>query len=217
MKKISIPIEHQSIIKYYINLSEELKGEILQIISKSKIGIKNTDLINEISETLSLEKKDLENLFMILDSLLGAQEGLGVKSEDEFFNILLNAINNFEEKVEDTINVTNELIRLMNNCGSSYVITRGAESILTDSQNLFLNACLYDDLRPVYLNKEKTKLQGFILIHNLKIKYYSQNKRKELFFSLTSEDLKELKEQIELSEKRTLDIKANNLPIIDID
>lgn len=63
------------------------------------------------------------------------------------------------------------------------------------------------DIRPIFTDDSNVKINGQIILHNLKISYQEGDDIKEIFFAIDNNDIKKIKEQAERAEKKENEIK----------
>jgi hypothetical protein len=76
-------------------------------------------------------------------------------------------------------------------------VTSKALDLMTEQHNLFLDANVLTDIRPVFgPNADDTPLAS-TLFHTLKIHYHEDSSHKEIFIALDSIDLKKLQDVLQ--------------------
>jgi hypothetical protein len=99
-------------------------------------------------------------------------------------------------------------------------LTTKSNAVMTDCDNLFLQAKILTDARPIF-NNDATKIEGMGISHALRIHFEHNQKHRDLFFTLDSIDLKKLKAVIDRAEKKSQVLqsmfKANNIVYLDVE
>lgn len=152
---------------------------------------------------------------MVLNSLFSAKKSLEV-DDKQFFEILKHSIEKMENLAFPSEKIAADLVELVSINGENLVKTSKIVELITDNQKLFLDASINNDIRPVF-EDDSNDLTSAIVIHNLKIVYRESDVTKEIFISLDSNDLKTLKEKIEIAEKQLKKLKKKlNLDLIEV-
>ena len=99
-------------------------------------------------------------------------------------------------------------------------LTTKSNAVMTDCDNLFLQAKILTDARPIF-NDDASKIEGMGISHALRIHFEHNQKHRDFFFTLDSIDLKKLKTAIERAEKKSKALqsmfKANNIVYLDVE
>ena len=81
------------------------------------------------------------------------------------------------------------------------------DQLKTDHQNIFYDAKILTDLRPVF-NEPKDQPVGAIVTHTLKVIFHEFGEHKELYFSLDAEDISTLKKIAERANEKMASLQA---------
>ena len=99
-------------------------------------------------------------------------------------------------------------------------VTSKALDVQTQHQRVFSQARIVTDLRPVFGVDPAAKPTAAVIVHTLKIEYRESGTKRQVFIALDKNDLKELKDLLDLAEKKEASIEAllepTNLPILAI-
>ncbi|MBA7656344.1 hypothetical protein ES703_64268 [subsurface metagenome] len=97
---------------------------------------------------------------------------------------------------------------LVTNKDESFGLINKALQLYSEYQNLFLDARILTDLRPIFKSNLKEGPAGGIIVHNLKVIYQSKHdsRSQEIFLALDSADLDTLIKVLERAKE-----KAENL------
>ena len=91
---------------------------------------------------------------------------------------------------------------------------------MTDCDNLFYNAKILTDARPVF-NDDASRLEGIGIVHVLKIHFEHNQNHEDFFTVLDSLDLKRLRSIIDRAEKKAQVLKAlfktKNIVYLDVE
>jgi len=112
--------------------------------------------------------------------------------------------------------------RLFNIFNSDHVLQLNTKaiSVITDHDNLFYQAKILTDARPVF-NDDGSKIEAMGIVHMLRIHFEHNQNHEDFFTALDSRDLKNLKEVIERAERKSEVLqaifKANNIVYLDVE
>ena len=215
METLKIPKEHQEKFEFYAGLPAELKSKLFAELKTLEVGLSPNSLVDKLIDKLPLAKDRLHDIIMILNSLFRAKKSLEV-DDKQFFEILKQSIEKMENLTFPAEKIAADLVELVSINGENLVKTSKIVELITDNQKLFLNASINNDVRPVF-EDDTNDLTSAIVIHNLKIVYRERDINKDIFISLDSNDLKTLKEKIEIAEKQLKKLKKKlNLDLIEV-
>jgi len=129
------------------------------------------------------------------------------------------ASNEFKFTLEDASILTERLSRIFT---SDHVLelTTKSNAVMTDCDNLFYNAKILTDARPIF-NDDASKIEGVGLIHVLRLHYDHNQNHEDFFIALDSIDLKKLRLVIDRAEQKAKVLqamfKANNIVYLDVE
>jgi hypothetical protein len=86
-------------------------------------------------------------------------------------------------------------------------ITAKAREVMTEHEHIFCNVRMLSDIRPVF-SDDLEKSYGAVIIHNLRIGYHQDQKHRDFYVALDTDDIRALKVAIERAEKKTLALEA---------
>ena len=190
MPELSIPVEHHNKFKFYIQLPSELKQKICEQLSIAPIGLSPSALIDFASNNIdNLSKERIGDIYQIYFNLIRAKESINVEM-DEFLEILSNSLNQTGvEELQPTREVIEDFKKMLLSSGNT-LITAKVIDLMTENQKTFVNARIYQDIRPAFDDSEN--LLGSVVIHNLKILFKEDDNIKELYISLDDNDLEKV-------------------------
>ena len=190
MPELSIPVEHHNKFKFYIQLPSELKQKICEQLSIAPIGLSPSALVDFASNNIdNLSKERIGDIYQIYFNLIRAKESINV-GMDEFLEILSNSLNQTGvEELQPTREVIEDFKKMLLSSGNT-LITAKVIDLMTENQKTFVNARIYQDIRPAFDDNEN--LLGSVVIHNLKILFKEDDNIKELYISLDDNDLEKV-------------------------
>ncbi|MFC1478875.1 hypothetical protein ACFL57_05405 [Candidatus Margulisiibacteriota bacterium] len=202
---IAIPEQHKPIFQKLISLSDKAIKKIISDLNNIAPTKMPEKIINSMSKSSILSKKELSNLIGLIFSLCELQRRDNVKvdelvdalhdyceiSKDEKFYPKGKNWNTFKKRLQELLDLNNNII-----------LSVKSLSIATDHKNTFCTSRIYTDIRPIFSNDITTQKPKTVIYHNLKIVSHEGGEHKELFVALDLEDLKQLKNQITRAEKK---------------
>jgi hypothetical protein len=170
-------------------------------LSRSLVNV----LVNEIM-TLEYLKQDSEMQPKEFASAISA-------------SALESASDEFKFTSEDAKTLNDRLFRIFS---SDHVLELNTKAIavITDHENLFYQAKILTDARPVF-NDDGSKLEAMAIVHMLRIHFEHNQNHEDFFTALDSSDLKKLKAVIDRAERKAQVLqamfKANNIVYLDVE
>lgn len=212
---LKIPESQKENFKFFLNLPDVVRDELVQIIQQAPVGLSNSSLFDHISSNIkNLSNEKIAKLLSIYENLSDAKDDLGY-DDDEFINDLSNALADTQDPElvpnEKSILVFKELFSSNLNINTS----RKIHNELLENEKNYNSAKISTDIRPVF---DKDQFIGSTIVNKLKITYYENDEGKSVFFSLDDKDLAELIDELRKAQEQNSYIKENfnNLKFIDI-
>jgi len=113
--------------------------------------------------------------------------------------------------------LSDRIIKLLD-CDKSIGVTSKAFDVMTEHENVFCDARILSDIRPVFANQPETA-DAAVIIHNLEIGFHCNGERQEIYVALDTRDIKHLKMIIERAEKKDKAlqsiIRQSNIPYLE--
>ena len=215
MPRIQIPKKYRSGIEKIITLDSAVFKNLIDALKNSNPSFHLKKLADTVSLKIKqkgiedLTKDDLLNILEAIVSLYPLQTYYSLTLED-----LASSLGEAVAELEDFPNVTEEqkkifearITTLLSIDGALYVASK-VEELLFEYQHLFLGSRIITDIRPVFdpdLNKIPV---GALIVHTLKLEYKQGNEQKDFYIALDTNDVKNLREQLDISEQKAESIK----------
>lgn len=212
---LKIPESQKENFKFFLNLPDVVRNELVEIIQRAPIGLSNSSLFDHISSNVkNLSNEKIGKLLSIYENLSEAKDDLGYEDE-EFIKDLSNALLDTGDPElvpnEESILIFKELFSSNININTS----RKIHNELLENEKNYNSAKISTDIRPVF---DKDQFIGSTVVNKLKITYFENDDEKSAFFSLDDKDLVELIEELRKAQEQNNFIKENfnNLKFIDI-
>jgi len=205
MSKFRIPEEVIPGFDYISKLNEPQVKLLASIIKNVHVGIG----IIEFEELLRLKAKvsstEIESLARTLYSFGGLLEDEKISAQEFAKEITDSYVNQVDKKV-DSKTLKKNIIQLLSNY-EKLVLTFKAMNLLSENDNIFRKSKIVSDVRLIFNENMANKDRNAVLVHRMKIDYSRNNNDKEFFFSLDTNDLEQLKKQIDRALEKTKQIK----------
>jgi hypothetical protein len=210
MSKLRIPESHREGFKLLSSLSESDFKKLHIALSKTDKGILPDELTSLISEETRIDKNINSEITKILFSVYSLKEKFG-EDVDQLVNELLLALRNANvdlgaqtkwKRLEERIK---SLISFDKTIGNTFK----ALKLLSDYDRIYINSKIVTDIRPAFNDSDDLSTNTALIVHNLKIGYIKDDQHQETYLALDSNDLDELKKQIERAKKKEENLKKS--------
>jgi mRNA-degrading endonuclease YafQ of YafQ-DinJ toxin-antitoxin module len=188
-----IPKENERGIAVIKLLSDSDTNQVSEVFKKSIPPIRYTDIVSALQPILhGLSKEDIEDLVDAIYSLYFLRSDSDV-SIQQFLADLLEAIKESDNKEIQTTNAA-ELAILESKFKSLLTIRplstlAKAHELRGDFANIFWDAKVISDIRPVWDEDVKVPPDGVVIAQTLKLKYGDVESPKELYLNMNEEDI----------------------------
>ena len=193
MPTLVIPKENERGIAVIKLLSDSDTNQVSEVFKKSIPPIRYTDIVSALQPILhGLSKEDIEDLVDAIYSLYFLRSDSDV-SIQQFLADLLEAIKESDNKEIQTTNAA-ELAILESKFKSLLTIRplstlAKAHELRGDFANIFWDAKVISDIRPVWDEDVKVPPDGVVIAQTLKLKYGDVESPKELYLNMNEEDI----------------------------
>lgn len=193
MPALVIPKENERGIAVIKLLSDSDTNQVSEVFKKSIPPIRYTDIVSALQPILhGLSKEDIEDLVDAIYSLYFLRSDSDV-SIQQFLADLLEAIKESDNKEIQTTNAA-ELAILESKFKSLLTIRplstlAKAHELRGDFANIFWDAKVISDIRPVWDEDVKVPPDGVVIAQTLKLKYGDVESPKELYLNMNEEDI----------------------------
>jgi hypothetical protein len=207
---IRVPKSHQGPLARLLALSESDFVSLRRALENLPPSLSLEDLAKKVASETGIDSDDSYGMLRVLASLYSARDSGGME------------LTRFLEDVLEAAEATGapglsgdgldrarakrylkELLSLHKTLG----ISSKAFDVFSEHQNLFCNARILTDVRPVFSDDVKSEPEAFVVSHTLRISYHEGDELKAVFLALDSSELRDLSRTIDraLSKQRTLE------------
>ncbi|NIR52267.1 hypothetical protein GWO43_27110 [candidate division KSB1 bacterium] len=217
MARLRIPERSKQGFKDFIEFGDDLQQKLIQELDNVPIGLSSEKTAERLSQSLGVEIEKVHEIVDLIGSLFLNKEKAKVDL-DTFVEDVCEALEQENFKLKKTFK---ERLKSLLSLESHFYMTFKARRLAYEREKLLLDTRILTDARPVFSENNSSKVDGFILIHNLKIEYYEGEDHKELYLAPDNSDLEKLKWQIKRAEDKEKAVKEQfsqiNLSILDLE
>lgn len=213
MAKVRIPEEYKNGFKLFISLSNKDKDAVIKIIAEKPVSTKGSEFAIDISKKIKLDYSSVLEIVEAITSLSFAREN--VNGHNKFVQGVVEALEDPEyETSPKSLSELYKAFSTLFSVKSTYHITDKARALTFQRENLLLNTRVITDIRPIFSDDDDCQIEGEVILHTLKIASQKGYNHDTIYFALDSDDLAELKVQIERAERKESNIRKRigNLP-----
>ena len=196
-----IPDRYKDGFKKMASLEKEVFANIEEGLSYTSLTLTISSLAEKVAKLKNLDTSEVKEIFLSAGSLIPfLDKKIEVKEIVKDIAVLA-----LENKIVDPENIETLKLRLTTLLNNEQVYYASKSSVvLTEHGNVFIQARVLTDIRPIFsINVQETPKAGMI-IHNLHIHYQGDQEgdHKDLFLALDSKDIKSLKDSLIRAEQK---------------
>ncbi len=215
MKTIRIPKEHVEVLAKLLAIDEQQKSEIISHLNDIVIGHTPRALAEEFIPNTEFNDDDALNLFSMLFHLIATKKKLEV-DKDQFSQIILNSIDKESAPSFSKEDFVSKLFSFVDSCEDTILKTLSVLDAAGDHQRWLLESSIQVDLRPVFDAQSSLPTVATIL-YQLKLTIKSSEQTEEIFVTLDSDDIEDLREALSIAQKEAQAIRTiTTIPIVDL-
>ncbi|MCB1840376.1 MAG: hypothetical protein KDI61_08960 [Alphaproteobacteria bacterium] len=212
---LPIPPHKLSSIISISKLEPESVNELVKVLENMQPSNDFEEILKYCNKKISrISSKELEDVVSILDDLYHIKE-LSSVDVDIFIEDIIDGTREGIEKAEESFEVNpNDLSSLegklqkLLNIGSLKVMAK-ARNLQRDAERRYCHTRILSDIRLVFDDDLKRKPAGAVILHILKLAYHiNRGEHHEVFVTLDSEDLNQLKDTIDRAYEKSKTLEA---------
>lgn len=206
MPELRIPKEHRKGLLKLGSLTEEQQQELLSLLRDTRPG-KTKQLMDAIAaKAKTIDAKDLKGILSTLVALNVVREFLAVPIAD-FARDVLASLRKDDEDASDGEGRTKLLETLASALDvKPFALSAKAQSLAREHQNLFHEAKIFTDLRPVFDFPTDPPV-GVIIEYALKLAFHRGPTHEELYMALDADDVGKIKAVVERAQAKAASLK----------
>lgn len=193
MTSLTIPRERERVLVNIIKLSDESICELISALKEvkptSNLRKQSKDVASKVH---TIPSDEVDNIISTLISLHSASESL----DSDLSEMVENICKVIEQKLKfsgEDRNVFKERLLTLLNVEAVSIYSK-VINIVREQNNVFCNARILTDIRPVFGAKLETPPLAAFVVHTLRISYHQGDTEKEFYVAMDSNDIQELRE-----------------------
>ena len=209
---LRIPRQYEEAFAKIGRLSDESNQELLAALQKAPDTINPNSLSLAVAAQVdTIAASDIEEIVAALLSLYSFRNQSDTAVSDVARDVAKaleeNESGEFRLLPEDRADFESRLAGLLN--VNRFDDTARAGVLLLENEHSLLEARIVTDLRPVFeQDHPEAAPKGALIVHMLKIVYRADNSTKNFFVALDTNDVRELKEQLERADAKAESLKS---------
>lgn len=207
MTELQIPEKFKPGFKLLISIDEKTVQSFIDSFQQAQ-PLQINDLVSVVTSRVNtLTKKEVKDVIETLISIHNLRDYLQ-ENNDASTNEVIEKISQAVEDDEE-LEITDEQRqeferRLVNFLGLDNILSFRSKSIevIRDHERLFQNSRIHTDMRPVFESGLEDSPAGVAIVNMLKIEYVDLDGKHEFFVALDANDLKQLREQLDIADRK---------------
>jgi hypothetical protein len=196
----TIPEEYTEGFVELFSLNDSAFNSIFKSLSNTQFT-KSIDKLASLVLPKGMEQNKIEEIFYSVSSLtFFLEKGL---SSEEVVDIICSTLEYKKPAIKkDKQRLRTRLLQLLNNQQMFYASK--AHDLSTEYSNVFLQARVITDIRPIFNLHIEDRPSAGVIVHNLHLHYKGDEEggHKDIFIALDSDNIKNLKEALIRAEKK---------------
>ena len=207
MTELQIPEKFKPGFKLLISIDEKTVQSFIDTFEQAQ-PLQINDLVSVVTSRVNtLTKKEVKDVIETLISIHNLRDYLQ-ENNDASTNEVIEKISQAVEDDEE-LEITDEQRqeferRLVNFLGLDNILSFRSKSIevIRDHERIFQNSRIHTDMRPVFESGLEDSPAGVAIVNMLKIEYVDLDGKHEFFVALDANDLKQLREQLDIADRK---------------
>jgi|GEM_PF-4698462 hypothetical protein len=207
MDSIKFPEEDIERLLLFTGLQKGVKDQFLKELSAYKKGMMPIDFVEHLVRNSDLYYSEAQEIFGLVVSLITVKDTYNYDNERLYAELseYLTVTEGFRDNALES--VLKDLHDIIFNAGQDILFSLAALGAISDNSKQISNTRITHEIKPVFL---KSGLEGFVLVHKLKIDYRENEQDKEMSFSLDSAEFEALKNAVKYAESTLIQIKEKS-------
>src|SRR3989344_4216667 len=185
---LSIPETSRQALALLNEMSDASANAITKVISVAKQDVSIDALVEQISSKANLEKSKALMIVRALFALFGIRTEISDKPEEVVAEIIQAMEGVSPGAAGDWRPLQRRLERLLR-AKTKLSLSAKALDVITENENVYTDARILTDLRPIFLAAPPKRPAANAVIHKLKFEFIHNKERKEIYIALDGEDV----------------------------
>lgn len=207
MAEITIPEPYVAGLKIILSLSNESTAELVSALQRIPAKVFPYALANEIASNVrGIPLDDLSKVIETLQSLYFSNLDYEAPAEIMAEDVSQVAAQKEALSKEDREKFRDRLAKLLD-IESLRIVTK-ALRVLRNNQNVFHEARIITEIRPVFASDVEESPPAAVILHMLNITCHGTDGHKELFIALDTDDVEVLRDVIDRADAKAVSLKS---------
>jgi len=202
---IRIPPQYLSGIEKIILIDDESFNAIINALKNISPSFYTRNIVTEVALIVkNISSKDISDIIRTVISLNVARYSNEVSLKD-WIDAVVQFVNNskhFSSFSDEHTSALKNRLTLLLNPDEVIDIASKAKVEIIEHQYVYKKSQIFTDIRPIFGTELDKDITGTLIVHSLKIEYQEGADEKEIFLALDTRDIKELRKQIDIAEKK---------------
>jgi hypothetical protein len=201
--KLTVPFQYRSALHRIALMSDDETRQLKEALAAARPTIRFPVLLAQVRGALTVDIPDLEDIIQALSGLSTTRFNTETPIEGvvaDVASVILSDSGIGPPPKVDKALLEHRLASLLT--VEPLVLFARANDVQHECPNLFGSARMLSDVRPLFGSNPK-EIIGAMILHNLKITYYSDNEYKECYFVLDDADVAALRKVLDRAEAKT--------------
>jgi hypothetical protein len=221
--KLRIPEQQAPSLAEFLRLSPSDLAALLQSIRDEQPSLALSELTDAIAARLSLDRKRVDDIVVLLTSLEMVKEGRGLPVREFVAELraAMEASGRDDLQPADWGTFQKAIEEALSDEGALAISTK-ALGVMSEHARTYCEGRVLTDLRPVFRSNVDQEPIAFIPVHTLKIAYHENaGKHREFFVAMDRSDVKKLAALLERALKKEESLKTlaaeKGLKVLEVD
>lgn len=198
MTTLNIPQSDRAKFAYFIGLDQKDKIKIFEALQTAE-GLTRQSITNHLSVSIGSSIENISDIMIVYTNLMDAKNKFD-EPIDVFIKLLENALSEIGQKeFTPTEEILYDFYKLLT-INNAYSNTIKARQMMSDNERTFLDAKIYQNIRPAFNETEDIGMTS--IIHNLKLIVNEDREIKEINIALDGNDIDMLIKKLKKAQER---------------
>ncbi len=202
---LRIPPSHYAGLSKLLHLEKRSVSMLIEVLKEKTPTLSRERFTSDIVQLTAFKKNDVDDMLNVLLGLYSVRLDADISTHD-FVESLCKAMEFTKNKDLQPANgewgVFKDNLQAILGFDQSLGIISKAQDLLSHQKNIFQDARVFTDIRPVFGEDPNEPLIGGLIVHQLQINYLQDGETKEFFIALDIDDLSKLRNVLNRAEAK---------------
>jgi len=203
---MNIPEQELPTLHRLMELKQETFASVVSAVKGVKATFTHRQFMEKVAEKLpKASAVDIAPIFNTVLALYWMKDRHGISSQLLAEAVSKSAVEASSDKLQfppEKREILRDRLKTLLDFDSSLGVTAKAVDVMTEHANIFCDARILSDIRPVFTGSPETTSSALI-VHNLRIAYHTNGEHKEFYVAMDANDIKRLKQVITRADRKT--------------